>query len=106
MAQVIKEFNEYRIRYYTPNSSNKLTAYIFCFMNGSYRGSIEFHRTNTQLGTNYLSKNSITLHYYDDVLPGIIDLLRNEKPLYLSLNDQTLVGWVDTSEEIVGEEES
>ena len=47
----------------------------------------------------------ITLHYQADDYPKVLDLLRNEKPMYVEFDARTNVANVRTSAEPVGEGE-
>ncbi|MEM8922090.1 MAG: hypothetical protein AAGD35_01215 [Actinomycetota bacterium] len=55
------------------------------------------------------SRNStgfVYLHNPVSAYPHVLDLLRNESPVYLRYDDDRNRGWLATSSEPVGEEES
>ena len=107
MAVISKEFNTYRIQYYTGGYSAGLVAYIACKKNHISAGTMSFYAAGFSLPTNELSSNdSIRLAFYETSIPAVINLLQNEKPLYLNVNSRSAVGWLSTSDEFAGEEES
>jgi len=48
----------------------------------------------------------IHIHCPHTKYPEVIDLLRNESPIYLGYNDSEQTAWLSTTAEPVGEEES
>ena len=104
MALIIKEFNQYIISYYTPISS-PIVATILCLSNNSLRGTITFYEEGQSLNDSVIG-NTIKLEYHEKHFDRILDILRNEKPLYLRYFEENDRGWLITAKEDVGEEEN
>ena len=51
------------------------------------------------------SDESVHLWYRRALFPSVIDMIRNEKPIYLHWDDATGQGYVSTSTEPIGEGE-
>ena len=54
---------------------------------------------------NQTSSGFISIYHSEDQLSNMIDLLRNEKPVYLGFSANWKTGYISTSEEPVGEGE-
>ena len=107
MPTIIRnEFNKYKVQYYTDVNATALIAIISCKMNSTYIGTMRFYKNGSTLPVNQESGNAVVLHYYEKSIPDILNILQNEKPLYLNLNTITNIGWLQTLDEVVGEEES
>lgn len=67
-----------------------------------------FYRDNKSLPENYHDVNSklVYLKYPLSMYPKIIDILRNEKPIYFSYSDKSKLGYFRTGKELIGEGES
>ena len=102
MPTVQKDFDAYMIWYY---SGHTYEALIYCYKAGAYVGRIVFYKDGSvQPNANFASGPSV--HYSLSRFEHVVDILRNEKPLYLFLNLDNLIGMVATSEqEPTGEEE-
>lgn len=59
---------------------------------------------NTNVGTK--DKPRIKLYMEPQVFPEIIDMLRNEKPVYISYKEWNQSGYICTNVEPIGEEET
>ena len=71
---------------------------------GRYRGRIYFHPDGNELIDPTESGGVITLRYNLCQLPSVIDMLRNEKPVYIYYYSVGNAG-LKTGKEPVGEEE-
>ncbi len=108
---VIENIKKYNISYYGGGNNSK---------NYSYRAIIGLRRAdNSSIGAAYFHRDPSTLpdtdaisssgyiyvHYNEADLPQIVDMLRNEDPVYV----RYVPGWnmasINTSQEPVGEEE-
>lgn len=103
MPTVQKNFESYRIWYY---SGHPYEALVYCYQAGAYVGRIVFFKdaASTPPNANFASGPSI--HYPLSRFNDVITMLRYEKPLYLFLNLDNLIGIVATNDlEPTGEEE-
>ncbi|MEM9565967.1 MAG: hypothetical protein AAGA93_25315 [Actinomycetota bacterium] len=106
MAVITYPFDTYRIFHKTRESISNETARIVCFDGSRWRGTLFFYRNPAPaLASVHLGTDALYLRFDDWMYPHIIDTLRNESPLFLTLDDNTGRGWVATSDEPVGEEE-
>ena len=103
MPIISEEFNEYAVQYYTDYF---LHAIIRCFKDSVFKGRLYFYKDGTTLPPSEIISNNIQLNFSEQSFSEIMDLLRNEKPLFIHLNDRTNIGWLATNREQVGEEES
>jgi hypothetical protein len=104
MPTVKKDFDRYKIWY---SSGHPYEAHIYCYKVKSYRGRIVFFKDNSVVPPNHMAfKKCPSIHYKLSQFNDIISILRYEKPLYLFLNLDNMVGLLSTEEyEPVGEEE-
>jgi hypothetical protein len=104
MATVKKDFDAYKIWYY---SGHPYEALIYCYQGTTYVGRIVFFKDDSAIPANANFASGPSIHYSLSRFNDIISILRQEKPLYLFLNLDNLIGIVATDEyEPVGEEES
>ena len=68
-------------------------------------GSIKFHDPEMQLPNDRQSGEEITMHLRSERLKNVIDILRNESPIYFVFVDAFRIARLSTSEEPVGEAE-
>ena len=99
MNPIKKDFNQYRLQYYNGQ------AYIECWQGSAHAGTIVFVKDDTPLPPNKVVNNSIVLYYSLRRFNDVITILRYEKPLYLWLNPDNLLGCVSTTMEPIGEQE-
>lgn len=100
---ITKEFNKYKISYYTGNSG--LIAAIINLYSDSVRvGTINFYKEGEILGTNS-SGDSIRVYTQIERFNDIVTILRYEKPLYINFVEETLAGFISTGSEDAGEQE-
>ena len=104
---VSSEFDKYRIQYYTGFTANKLAAIIFCKLSKNNVGILQFIKDGHPLPVNEVTSNgSILLNFNQHSIPEVINILQNEKPLFIHLNTHSKGGWIQTLDEEAGEEES
>jgi hypothetical protein len=105
MATVRKDFDSYKVWCY---SGFQYEALVHCWKGGIPAGEIVFFKDDSPIPSNESSSNGLpSIRYPLSRFNDIISILRYEKPFYLFLNLDTLVGIVGTAEqEPVGEEES
>jgi hypothetical protein len=98
------EFNLYRVYYYSAPQYN-YDARIDLYMSGAAVGTLLFMKTGQPIPANSISGGIPRLHYSSAHLPAMLILLREEKPLFLNLNEANGIGTISTSDEPVGEQE-
>lgn len=98
------QFNLYRVYYYSaPQYSWDVRVDLY--KDGTPVGTLLFMKAGQPLPANSSSGSIVRLHYSISHFPSIMTMLREEKPLYVSLNAANGIGAVSTSSEPVGEEE-
>jgi hypothetical protein len=103
MAIIRKDFTAYLIAYMSGPNEGPI---IDCYNGPTHVAKLCFHR-NEPLPPNLLaSGNVIYLRYLISQFNDIVEILRNEKPLYVQLSTPDLKGFIATSGfETVGENE-
>jgi len=103
MATVQKDFDAYMVWYY---SGHPYEALVYCYKAGAYVGRIVFFKDGSAIPPNANYASGPSIHYPLSRFGNVIDILRYEKPLYLFLNLDNLIGILGTNEqEPAGEEE-
>ncbi len=101
-------------------TTQEISKYILNKYVGPYEGGHIFlyEGSNAPLGTLYFGLNNRTppassymnnkylFHYRARDWSIVVDMLRNEKPLYIHWDNENNQGYLSTSKEPVGEEES
>ena len=115
MTLIVKEFNAYEIVYSSigykiignPNTYSKNSADINLSFNGNYVGRILFSKDSPLQKNMVDAPDYITLRYSLSLFNNVIDILRNEKPLLITLDTTSWNGAIRTkNDEPVGEEET
>lgn len=97
------EFNTYQIFFYAKPFQHR---FIQLFMDDETVGSITFDDFDT-VPDNTSTDESINLKMHEKDYGDVIDLLRNEAPLYIWINPDNGVGGLATGDdEPIGENES
>ena len=104
---ITREINAYRMIHYTEGNNGTpsagLIASITCLHNSEYQGTLNFYTTEPPLNK-VSSDGDPELNFPKERLAGILDMLRNESPLFLGFflqnngNDDVIAGWLTTSE--------
>jgi len=103
MALISKDFDSYKIFYY---SNQPYEASIYCYKAGVLVGRMIFAKDAAALPPNATFVGGPSLSYTISRFSDIVRILLNEKPLYLFLNTDNLMGHLATTDlEPVGEEE-
>ncbi len=97
------EFNKYRVYYYSAPQYN-WDARIDLSMNASSVAMLQFMKRGQSIPANSVSGGIFQIHYSIHDFPAIISMLREEKPLFVTLAANG-IGTVSTSDEPVGEQE-
>ena len=102
MAAIYKQIDAYRFWYY---GKNEHRLYIQVFHENAYIGSLTFHKED-QRPDNRMEAGFIHLSYAKEDYPNIIDLLRNESPIFIWYNpDNHVGGLAGDAKEPIGEGE-
>ena len=94
----VKEIEEYVVQY----SSNQFPPRIWLKAKGQYLGTQLVFKSN---GTVLPPDTQTSIYYHLDDFQNIIDILRNEKPVFLSWVGPNSENGIRTSPEAIGEEE-
>ena len=98
--------SKYRVYFYgTKEGYMNLRGQIICFNNaGAQIAFIRFHDPDMPYGTDKEYNGKVYLHLPSDQFQNVVDVLRNEKPVYIYFAQNR--GFLSTSNEPVGEEET
>ncbi|HEY0787520.1 MAG TPA: hypothetical protein VGE86_02680 [Thermoanaerobaculia bacterium] len=80
-----------------------LVAFIHCYSDGKNVVTCEFYRDGSTLGQNRNQGGRVGLTYEWSHFHAVLDVLRNEKPVYFGFIESTKVGYIATRDEPVGE---
>ncbi len=98
--------DHYKVVQYGKNKTPEtLVAYIHCYHAGRNVMSCEFYAEGSAIPDNRFAGCRIGLAYPWSRFSSVLDVLRNERPLYYGYIFSTKVGYVSTYLEAVGEEE-
>lgn len=98
------EFTGYRLYYYSAPQYN-WDATIILLRNGSPVASLVFMKVGQPIPANLSQSGQVRIHYSSIHLPNILNILRNEKPLFVSVVEGNKIGTISTTDEPIGEEE-
>jgi hypothetical protein len=98
------QFNLYRVYYYTA-PQYYWDVRIDLYMNGTPVGTLLFVKQGQAIPANSIQGRVPLLHYSVNHFPAIMSMLREEKPLYVTLNTANGIGTLSTTDEPVGEAE-
>jgi len=84
-------------------TSGELVAFIHCYYNRKNVMTCEFYKDGSALPQNRNKGGRVGLTYHWSHFYEVLDVLRNEKPLYFGFIESTKVGYVFTYSEPVGE---
>ena len=108
MKSIVSEINQYWVHFQAGHSKENLIyprAIVKCYHDDDFILQINFYPDSKTLPENYydVKFKLVYLRYRLSMYPNIIDLLRNEKPIYFSYSQKSKVGYVRTGKEPVGE---
>lgn len=94
----------YKVVLYGEKGTSVIGAFIHCYHSGKNVMSCVFYNTENNVPAN--SKGlRVELKYPISKFGDVLDVLRNEKPLYFGFIESTKVGYIATYSEPVGEGE-
>ena len=93
----------YRVYFYGGSDGYKSTRANINLLDskGEIMGIIKFHEEGQEFGEDYQSKDIIWMHQPASMLMNVVDLLRNEKPIFIHFAAKR--AFLSTSEEPIGE---
>lgn len=112
MPNVTEVIKKYDLAFYAggTNTNNYIYRAIITLRREDYSviGAAYFHRTaDTMPGTDEQKEDGyIWLHYPEDDYTKVLDMLRNEKPIFLRYSAGWSMGSIGSNFESVGEEEA
>jgi hypothetical protein len=110
MKLIASEINQYWVHFQGGPIENVRIyprVIIKCYHDDDFVVQANFYPDNKSLPENYHDVNSklVYLRYPLSMYSSIIDILRNEKPIYFSFSDKTKLGYIRTGKEPIGEGE-
>lgn len=102
-STALTRIDEYQVMY----SANKFPPRIWLKKGGKYVGQLIFKPSGSELPSDNKSGAQVNLYYHLEDFNKVVDLLRNEKPMYLlySGSGPGFENGIRTTAETVGEEE-
>lgn len=97
----ITTIEQYEVMY----SANKFPPRIWLKNGNKYIGQLIFEPDGSALPEDSIQNDQVNLYYHLENFETIIDILRNEKPVYLLFNGSGSENGIKTIAEQVGEEE-
>ena len=74
-------------------------------MSAANVGTLLFMKDGQSIPANTVANGVPRLHYSIRDFPAMIQMIREEKPLFVNLNEANGIGSISTSDEPVGEQE-
>lgn len=99
------EFDAYRL-YYHSAPQYQWQSRLYLYNNGTYVGSIFFMKDGVDMPANVEISGHPRLYYSTGKFEEIMNILRHEEPLYITLVPSNGIGTISTSSEPIGEEEN
>lgn len=108
MAFVSSPITSYKVVLYGNKEGQQLGAFIHCYHANKNVMSALFYNDESSVPNNHWAGEGyrVELKYPMSKFASIIDLLRNEKPLYFGYISDNSLGYISTHAEPTGEEES
>ena len=98
------EFNIYRVYYYSAPQYDWAVR-IDLYLSAANVGTLLFMKEGQSIPANTVANGVPRLHYSMRDFPAMIQMIREEKPLFVNLNEANGIGSISTSDEPVGEQE-
>ncbi len=108
MKLIVSEINQYWVHFQAGHKENvRIYPHIVvkCYHDDEYVLQASFYPDGKKLPENYLDVNHklVYLRYPMSMYVNVIDLLRNEKPIYFSYSNTSKLGYIRTGKEPIGE---
>ena len=98
------EFNIYRVYYYSAPQYDWAVR-IDLYLSAANVGTLLFMKDGQSIPANTIVNGVPRLHYSMRDFPAMMQMIREEKPLFVNLNEANGIGSISTSDEPVGEQE-
>ena len=110
MKLIVSEINHYWVHFQAGKTGSNLVyppIIVKCYHDDDYVLQASFYPDNKKLPANYYDVNSklVYLRYPISMYANILDLMRNEKPIYFSFSEKSKLGYIRTGKEPIGEGE-
>ena len=103
MRNSLRDFDGYKLWYF---SNDRLFAIVHCYKGSEFVGRIAFFKEGEKVPPNADLGNRPSIHFAAKRFNDMMTILKQERPLFLFLNPETLMGSVaNTHFEWTGEEE-
>ncbi len=103
---ITREFDRYYVQLWGGTSWK---SYIYCYKGNAYAGRMEFIAEGRDIPDDHTTvvggQEVPVLHYSVARFSAVMEILRNEKPLYLAIWKGNKTGRLRTNREPIGEEE-
>ncbi len=99
-----KQFDTYRIQYFS--GLQQLTCSISLLSGGTAVGRVNFFSEGSPLGRNRVRNGISVINYPQSRFSDVIDILRNENPLFINVNESLDAGAIQTDQEPIGDLEA
>ena len=111
MKLIVSEINHYWVHFQAGHIKNVHIyphAIVKCYHDEDYVMQASFYPDKIKLPENHHDVNSklVYLRYPMSMYANVIDLLRNEKPIYFSYSEKSKLGYIRTGKEPIGEGEN
>ena len=93
----------YKVVLYGEKGGSTIGSYIHCFHNGKGVMTCAFYNDENNVPGNSKHGSVVHLNYPMSKFSYVLDILRNEKPLFFGFIEETKVGYVSTNREPVGD---
>jgi len=108
MKLITSEINHYWVHFQSGGADQNHVyprALVKCYHDEDFVVQINFYPDGKALPENHYDKRNklVYLRYPMSMYPNVIDLLRNEKPIYFSYTENLKTGFVRTGKEPIGE---
>ena len=97
--------SEYKVVLYGEKGNSSIGAYIHCYYNSQSIMSCVFYKDEENVPANANRGGRVSLNYPISRLKSVLDVLRNEEPLFFGFVESSKTGYIATHKEPVGEEE-
>ncbi|MBC2838463.1 hypothetical protein [Robiginitalea sp. SC105] len=110
MKYIDSEIDQYWIHFQAGHAESKKVypeALIKCYNGDDYLVQLTFYPNGKKLPENHYDKRNklVYLRYPMSMYANILDILRNEKPIFFRYNAEIKLGFIRTGKEPVGEGE-
>lgn len=110
MKIITSEINQYWVHFQAGRTEDSLIyprTIVKCYHDDDFVLQVNFYPDKKSLPENYYDVNSklVYFRYPMSMYGHVIDILRNEKPIYFSYSEKTKLGYLRTGKEPVGEGE-